>query len=87
MYRRSKFRPPRELEESAAMRERDELRQAVADLTARNHDLRATIYIRDLEVEKLFEDKIRLATDLNRARLALDFLTGKRGLNGNDSTL
>jgi hypothetical protein len=77
MYRRNKTRPPRQIEQSEAMLEGDELRGTVDRLEMRNQELKSTLQIRELEVEKLLDDKIALVRELREARTTINFLKGR----------
>jgi hypothetical protein len=78
-YRRRATRKPREIEQSDAMRERDELRLSLALARGEIANLREDLAIRTLEADKFLNDKILLATELREARSAIEFLKGKSG--------
>jgi len=77
MYRRRKQRPPRQVEQTAAMQERDELQESVNQLTGRNQELRAELQLKELEVEKLLHEKIQLGRELLEYRTIISFLQGE----------
>jgi hypothetical protein len=77
MYNRKKLRAPRQVEQSAAMHERDQLLEKVEHLATRNHELATTLKVTELMVDKLLFEKILLARELNEARAAIDFLKGE----------
>jgi hypothetical protein len=83
-YKRKVSRPPRTVEQTEAMRERDELRQHIDRLASRNHELLLQVrerdqklLLNDYEVERLLHDKVELAIELREARTVIDFLKGK----------
>lgn len=87
-YRRKPTRSPRIVEQTAAMREVDELRLALEKFAARNRELThqnlqlsQKVIINGYEVEKLLHDKVALAMELRKARFEIQFLKG-RGLPG-----
>lgn len=80
MYRRTKTRPPRAIEETAAMQEAAELRHSLALLADRNSALRESLRIRDLELDKLLLEKILLCRDIQSLQRRINFLEGRDGL-------
>jgi hypothetical protein len=86
-YRRKQSRAPRHVEETEAMRERDQLRESLDALVLRNHhlllqigQLTEVVKIKNLEVTKLLHDKIAIGVELRDARTIIDFLEGRMSL-------
>lgn len=83
-YRRKPTRPPRQIELTVAAIERDglqveldKLRRQTRGVLSRNMELESIVRIRDLEVTKLLDDKIRLARELQASQRHLAFLRGE----------